>query len=465
VVTWTLATAAVAQDLTPTTFLQREQVNNVMVEGTGFPRLGSQTDVPSRQPSELRPETEAESSEVADAFEQVALALVPRALRFKFGLEFRAEYDSNITVGASGGGGQDLRFGGFRQSAAGETEDFILQGLLNVGMTWQFSGGNALGIDVGLGYRQYLLNPEFSGMVLNTNAPGGLAFRFATGEVIWTVFDHLSFNTNPGSQSELTGVSDYQSFSNTFGVEAMWSASDQIGLRAGVDRTYVTTSSSDQELKRTSDAVHLALAYAITPLMETGLSGSLTFSKDRNSFSTGSTSTQDTESTAIAVGPYFRGQITNFTKVFLSAGVQKVSFDGSNGSDSSSNNSDPAFYGSLQITNELTDFYTHTLSVGRDLGLGLVSNSVETDSVRYAGRLRMGTRTSLSGNLFFQNSKQSGGSFAEKYKLYGGGLAVDVAVRPTVSASLGWQHTTRDSDQDAFDYKRDVIFFSVAWVF
>jgi hypothetical protein len=473
--------AAFAQDLTPNTFLQRDRVNNVMIEGTGFPRFGAPSELaPSRRGEEVLPDIEAETSEVADAFGQLAFALVPQALRLRLGLEFRAEYDSNITVGNAERGGQDSRFGFFGQSAAAEMDDFILQGLVNLGMTWQFSGGNALGIDLGLGYRQYLLNPEFSGFVANTSTPGGLAFRFATGDVVWTVFDHFSFNTNPGSQSQQTGVSEYRSFTNTFGFEGAWSISDQHGLRAGLDRTYLSTSSTDQELKRTSDALHLAFVYAVTPLIETGLSGSITFSQDENEFSeAGSSNTStDTDSTAIAIGPYFRGQITPATEVFLSVGVQQVSFDESNGGGGvgtgSGSDEDPSFYGSLRITNRLTHFYTHSLSIGRDTGLGQVaSNSVETDSVRYTGRWNLTDRTSLTGNVFFENSTQGGGSnggggsgsLDEKYKLYGGGLTFDVAVRPTVSASLGWQHTVRDSDQEGFDYKRDVVFFSVAWSF
>ena len=169
-----------------------------------------------------------------------------------------------------------------------------------------------------------------------------------------------------------------------------------------------------------------------------------------------------------------RGQITNATNVFLTAGVQTITFDGqdSNSPGFGGQNSDSgggggfSYYGSLRITNNLTEFYSHTLEIGRDTQLGIVSNSVTLDYIRYSALWHITHNVGLTGRLFAEKGTQSGGQFGnDKFLQYGGELTFNVPIRPTVAAQLGWRHTTKNSDQAQFDYSVEQIFLSLSWIF
>jgi hypothetical protein len=491
--------AAKAQDLTPISFLERAQTNSAILNGTYSPRTngldrltgpGPRTTTRSAaefaedygvttEGSPFAPGTGAQDTEGAAAepgelagpeseFAQgVKSAFLPRRIQLGFDVTLRAEYDSNVTVGDEG-----PRIRGSRATIqtvddSNGKEDFVFSALLNTRMTWQFAGGYSIGLALAIEYREYLSHPEFSGLFINTTAPIGLAVRFKTGDVQWTLHDYFSFTNDPEEEPELSGVTRFSQFSNSIGVDAAWSATTHFGLRGGYEHVNTIGSSSAGDRDSSSDALQFAAIYGVTPEIQTGLSATATVMKETGDFAT--------DSTTLAIGPFLRGPITPATRIFLTAGVQYTNFDNSSSSPSfegdGNNNNDSggsggtSFYGSLRITNELTHFYTHTLSLGRDTQAGYLSDSVTTDFIRYAGTWQLGRGMTLSGDVYAERSTQAGGPFGDQFVRVGGGLVLAVPIRPTISANIGWEHTKKDSDQNEFDYTRDRVFLSVSWFF
>ena len=293
--------AAIAQDLSPISFLQRADVNSAIIDGTspqnivGRDRRAKPTanDL-SAAGSDLPTAADegAGGPGVRDIAQGIAFALVPRAVHVGFSTSLRLEYNSNITAGNGGSGqfGSGSAFGVNNSTgvaATGVADDFIITSLLNTTMTWQSSGGSSLGLALGVGYRLYLEHSDFSGLILNTNAPGGLALRFATGEVNWTLYDHVSYDNDPTGSPELSGVSNYSTFTNSFGLEGAWSPAEHWLIRGGYEHTYLSTESDQQSTKRNSDALQLAAIYNVTPLIQTGLTGSVTLSQETSEIGTG----------------------------------------------------------------------------------------------------------------------------------------------------------------------------------
>lgn len=396
---------------------------------------------------------EAEGGEGGEFAYAVASAFVPTSVQLRLGLSSQIEYNTNVTVRSgseSGPRGSRVALGG------GDAEDLIFLNTVQISTLLGFSGGRSLGVDLDVGYRHYLENTQLSGLVLNTKVPGGVRFSFPTGDVRWTVHDVFSFTTDPADEPELSNATDFSRFTNSAGLDAAWIPVSRVMLNAGYERFDLISNSSEfGNRDRTSHSLRGRATYALGPLAQTGLTASATFTQPGGS--------AGNRSRALALGAFVNGSITHATSIVATGGLQTLEFE--NGDMDSGSGGGESFYASLRVTNKLTNFYSHAVDVGRQVRLGTLSNSVATDYLRYSGSLPVGRRASLVGNVFVEESEQSGGAVTDRFRRYGGGVSLQVALRPTLSGALGWQTVSKDSDAVERSYSQQRVYARISWLF
>ena len=254
---------------------------------------------------------------------------------------------------------------------------------------------NTLRFDIGVGFVRYIEHPNAtSGDVFIT--PGSqLSLDSYIGDYVKLNFhDAFDIRQDPVDSAELSNVTNFGRFTNTGGVTATVDLHDGLVFTAEYDHfNYVALNDTFDYLDRNADQFAGSVSYQIRPRVFVGVDGgySITnYTNDGLNNSTGGT-----------VGGFLDATITPYLRVVLHGGYQFASFDqGGNVDQGVYNPGDtvdglPAngtfgdryslstFYYSVTLNNRLNAYLTHSLSLGREADLGLVSNYVKVDYIRY----------------------------------------------------------------------------------
>jgi len=386
-----------------------------------------------------------------------------KPVEFQMSLGISTEYNSNITLSDS----VDSSLGsvpgnvGASNSSLGSKSDLVSEAQLTLSGAWFLTEQSQLSMAIDFGYQKYLNHTDLDGIVMDL--PTALSYSFTTGDLKWTIHDSLTVSNDASNQPELSGIDKFGELTNDAGLDVAFAAGSRITLSAGYERYdyYSTTSgalatsgpsnltspSASDSLDHSSDSVQFAAIYDLVPSARTGLGASMT----NTSYSDDSRGS----STAYAVGPFFNATLTPATKVFASAGYQVM--NGDSGGDN--------WYGSLEISNQLNRIYSQTLDASHSVGLGIVSDTFALDSLRYAGNLELRRDVTLTLDVFVDHGTEQGGGIDEKLTQYGGGLTVRVQLTRAIQGSIGWEHIGKSSNIVGRSYQQDRVFSSLSWAF
>jgi hypothetical protein len=413
------AEGALAQDLSPTSFLQR----TVTPAGVGKP------------------------------------------LGFQASLGVSTEYNSNVNLsddaGSIGTGGLSNSETTFSSQSQGGKADFITEADLNLSGVWYLTRASQLTLGVDVGYQTYINHSDLDGVTMNI--PSAFQYSFVTGDFKWTLHDSILVSNDPAGNAELSGVDKFGELTNDAGLDVAFASGDKVTLTVGYERydyfstsstalapsgpQDVTASNASDQLDHASNSINLGAIYNIAPSAQLGLGTSMT----TTSYS-GST---HGDSTAYSAGPFFNAALTPATKVFLSGGFQEISGDGGGGN----------WYGTLQITNQLNPIYSQTLEASHTVGLGLISDTFALDSIRYDGNLQLRRDLSLSGDLFFEHGDEMGSGIDEKLDRYGANLTFHIQLTKSLQGTIGWEFLVKNSDIAGRSYQQQRVFSSLSWTF
>jgi len=357
-----------------------------------------------------------------------------------------AQYNSDVTL---------------NDANAGNGSDFILTESLGVTNQWQLSDSSSISLDVTVGYENYLRHSSFSGLTLNVGGGQGITLGFATGRVKWTLYDRPSYTQDPAQNPELSGVGKYASFTNSAGINADLPMGAALDVTLGYEMLdYVTTETSSATSSFSQDHVshsfRLSSPYQLNPATQAGMSASVTITQYQDQ------STQN--STAFSFGPFLKAQLTAVTTAYLTGGSQTVSNAGGGPGNGSTTDS-KGFYGEAIISNRPNPRFSHQLDLGRETQLGIISNTVTDDYVRYSATLGLGPTVSLNGNAFIEHGQEMGGLVGETFNQFGGGLSLGLPLARTINLTIGCQWTQKDSNVAGRSYSQYRLNAGVDWVF
>ena len=380
----------------------------------------------------VRPSLAGEASAEArrQSIDKIPYNLLAGPIRFRFSATFGVEYNDNINL-----------------AEVNEQDDFIIRPQVNVNAIWPITELNTLKLDLGIGYSFYLNHSEndTNGVLI---APGtAIAFDIFVGDFRINFHDRMSLEQDPISEIALSNVVDYGRFENTAGVSVLWDLNKAVATFGYDHYNYISTNSSLDYLDHNAEELSASLYVTATNTTGIGLESNAVFAYYDENFLN--------DSTAFSVGAFLETQVTNYLKVRIAGGYQGIWFDNGGGVMDSSDLND--FYANILISHRVNAVLTHSIAAGHETQLGINSNYIVLNYVRYTASWNIIRNTLLSTEFFYEDADDSGGIFSEHAQRFGGALTIGYQLTQHVTLGARYQYTTKDSDQPLRSYDQNRV--------
>lgn len=356
--------------------------------------------------------------------------------------------------------------------------DFVFRPLVNVDFMWPFSEYNSLTFSLGASYAKYFDHDELDsgGLLISPNS--NLALTMQAGPFTITLKDRFSYQEEPYTISTLSNVPKYERYENQAGIEIDWPINEKTFLTFGYDHYNLWTASdefSDQD--HAIDTVYLRPSYQLTPATRIGLFASyswINFDSDTRSDSGG-----------IMVGPFVDIQLTEFVTLYLEAGYQSLTFDGTSTFDGDfesglnrgfkdlsdedqedfEDNSDSStYYVKGQLTHTPNDIFEHGIIFTKTSELGFGTNFYDLYHLEY-GATYKGIRNTDISPLLFAEYYETSGSFPEEAWRYGAAVGIRYHFTNSFTVGLDYRFLLKESNLEGGDYYQNLVFLSAYYRF
>ncbi len=401
----------------------------------------------------VRPSLAGESASEArrQDIERIPYNLLVGPVRFRVGASIGVEYNDNINYAPDQ----------FAQ------DDVIIRPQVTLNAIWPISEINTFRLDLGFSYAAYLDHSEANtnGILIAPNSQ--VAFDIFVGDFRINIHDRLSVQQDPIAEFALSNTTDYGRLENYAGLSVLWDL-NAILVTVGYDHyTYVSTTDEFDYLNRMAEQVYGSAGVNLTNTMIVGVEGTAVFTSfDDNILN---------DSNTYSAGAFLETQLTNNIRARVAGGYQWIDFDHNFvlfdlgppfGIIMVPDKSDVEdFYVNGLITHQINGYVSHSLSAGHENQLGINSNAIELNYVRYTINWNVIRNTLLSTEFFYEDADESGG-FAgifqgdfngEHLHRYGGAITVGYQLTPHVTLGLRYQYTQKDSDLLFRDYTQNRV--------
>ncbi len=317
--------------------------------------------------------------------------------------------------------------------------DVIFRPRMNVDAEWRVSRLNSIRLGLGVSYAKYFRNSHLDTNALLLDPGTQLGFDIFVGDHLrLNIHDRIQIVQNPVDETTLSNVARFTRLQNAAGVTAFLRYPDWDFILGYDHFTYHSFDSEFSYLDRREEQFFASARRRVTDALGVGLESSFaSVHYDEN---------VNNDATTWSLGAFADASLSEYTRVRASAGYQNLSFDATGTSLDRSDFS--GWYANLSAAQRLSQYFSHTLTVGREARLGLSVNYAEYVFARYAATWRMNAAMTWNFDAFVEDAKESGGSLvsAEHAFRWGGGvaMAMKVASRTTLTVRYGYVH--KDSD-------------------
>ena len=293
----------------------------------------------------------------------------------------------------------------------------------------------------------------------------------------FNVHDNFDIRQDPVDNAELSNVINFGRFTNTVGITGTADLHNGLLLTGEYDHfNYVALNDDFDYLDRSAEQFFGSVSFKLRPGTTIGADGGYSItSYDRNGLN---------DSDSYTVGAFFDTTITPYFRLVLHGGYQASSFDSGGtvdvgdysrfngnviGLPTSGTYTDRSslstFYWSATLNQRLSAYLTHSLSAGRETDLGLISNYVKVDYVRYNVAWRATSNVTLAGDIFYDHDVESGGPFDEHINRYGGDITLGFQFNRHLSGAVHYAYIQKDSSADLRDYYQNRVGLDVDYHF
>lgn len=335
--------------------------------------------------------------------------------------------------------------------------DFIFRPQANLTGIWGLSDLNTLSFSITGGYSYYLSNDQLNDYFVNTGfSPGSrIDLQIFVGDFVITIYDQFAYSNSPlqvirdgrGGSGRLAATADYGRFLNTAGVDVVWDLNDLV-LGAGYSRfNYWSLGDAVDTQDRSTDQITAMARLNFSPALSAGVEGSASWVSYSEDF--------QNDSVGYSAGPFVEWQPTDNTRLRLAGGVQNRSFDSGGGNQDDNDLS--TWYGTLLIGQKLTDWFSHSIEVGREGALGTNTNYTVLQYIRHRASFDIIRNWNLSTELAYEKADDSGGAFAADTDTFLGAVSIGRMIANNLNLTLRYQYTDADSDSPLLSYKRNQV--------
>lgn len=375
-------------------------------------------------------------------------------VRFRFSATMGVEYNDNINLSDEGTATFRGPDGNRFTVHTDKEEDFIFRPQVNFDAIWPVTQLNTLRLDLGLSYAIYVdhSNENTNGILIS---PGSqLAFDVFVGDFRINFHERPSIQQDPVDQLALSNVVDYGRFENTAGISVLWDL-NKVLLSVGYDHyNYVSLNDDFQYLDRSAEIFSGNLELLVASNTGIGAEGYVVFTDyDDNILN---------DSDNYSVGGFIETQVTNYLKVRAAGGYQWMTFDRGFvdffGIRFFNDQKDTdGYYANILVTHQINAQFRHSVSAGHEKQLGVNSNFITLNFVRYTVSWNLFRNTLLSGEFFYEDAEESGGFLNEQLDRFGGAVTVGYQLTPHVTLGARYQYTDKDSNMVLRDYKQNRV--------
>ena len=381
-----------------------------------------------RSQDAVRPSLAGEAASEArrQDVDRIPYNLLVGPVRFRFSATFGVEYNDNINLAQ-----HDER-----------EDDVILRPQVNFNAIWPITQLNTLRFDIGLSYAAYLQHSSDNTNGLLISPGSQLAFDIFIGDFRINIHDRMSLQQDPIDQPQLNNVTDYGRFENTAGISVLWDL-NKVQLTIGYDHyNYISTSSQFDYINHNSEILSGTASLAVASTTNVGAEAYAVYSYyDQNVLN---------NSLSESFGGFVETQLSSNLRLRAAAGYQWINFD-NNGLVGDQNDLSN-LYGNILISNRLNATLQHAVSAGHEAQLGINSNYIELNFVRYTVTWNIIRNTLLSGEFFYEDANDSGGFIDEHFHRVGGAATLGYQITPHITLGLRYQYTQKDSDVPGRNY-------------
>ena len=351
---------------------------------------------------------------------------------------------------------------------------------------------NDLRFSANIGYRDYLFHPQLSKkeMDINLSPDSELSFLIHAGHFKIRLHDGFSLQSDPTTDGSLSNVAVFRRFVNTVGVDTQWDVNSKtrvnfaynhsnlyalsitaLGTQGNTKTAAATTNLNTSRLNSSTDTVNLILNCQVLSLLNVGFSSSVQ--------ATSFPSAPDQDTTAYSYGPTANLRLSQYTTLTASYGTTQNRmgnvFTGTAPTTTTTNNNavnTTTNYFDLTLANQLNTYYSHSLSVGRQVSLSLLGSQTETNYIRYNSTWRVNSHISIATGLFAENNNTLGtpgnlgalGTLVNsslRYRRYGCTLSTSYRLSRRMYTTLTYRFINKAADDPLQSYKQNTI----TWTF
>jgi len=339
-----------------------------------------------------------------------------------------------------------------------------------------------LRLTANFGYREYVFHPQLNQKVMDINlSPDSeLSFLIHAGHFKIRLHDGFSLQSDPATDSTLSNIAVFRRFVNTIGVDTQWDINSKTKANFGYNHsnlyalsitslpntgaTKTGTAANNlnaSKLNSSTDTANLSINCQVLSLLNVGFSTSVQ--------ATSFPSAPDQDSTSYSYGPTAGLRLSQYTTLTASCGITHNRmgnvFTGTTPTTGSGGDSTSTYY-DLTLANQLNTYYSHTLSIGRQVSLSLIGSQNQVGYVRYTSTWRVNSHISIATGLFAEDTNNLGllgSSF--HYRRYGCTLNTSYQLSRKMYTSLAYRFIDKVSDDPTQSYKQNTITWTLNYQF
>ena len=345
--------------------------------------------------------------------------------------------------------------------------DLLLRGGVSAGLFWPATTQSDLRFGSSFGYVHYLKNSQYDHLEVGPNSALSWAIGFDDGTI--TFFDQFSYSQQVLAESAIAGLATFPRFNNTVGTRVDW-LPDRWALEAGYSHNDSFSDSSQfQYLNSSSEYFFARGGWRFAETTQAGLEASSSFTSYQLASQPGNYS--------VSFGPYADWQITESLRASLRGGPVIYVFDSP--PSSSQGKTLDAYYLGFEVSQRLSDFLSHRLSIQRDVrqGLNQGSSYIQELTANYSVSFSLTQRITIGTGITYEQGTQPFETAistpfgtllfltVEDYDRYGETLSASWQATEKLAATLALNHWLRDSNIKANGYTVNSLSLNVTFTF
>jgi opacity protein-like surface antigen len=332
-------------------------------------------------------------------------------------------------------------------------DDVIIRPGLDLGVQWPVTETSALTVGFGVGYAFHVEHSEFDYFQITPTS--ALSYSVTLRDLVLTVYDQVQYSSDVLDTPDLTGQARYPRLENTVGLRAAYNLQTWLLQGGYAFYRYWAFDDDYQDLERGSHQFFLRPAYRVAEATQAGVEVSYSISDFdlpvRNDF------------ISLSAGPYLDWTIVEGLRVGVRGGYVLYSYSAT-GTLPSLGDRD-SWYAGVDLRHDLTEYLSHTLSVVRDVSVGVNSQYLERLGINYGIRWQFTDIWSLGLGANYAKGEDTTGVSGEDYDRVGFNAGISRNLTERLRADLSYRYYTYTSSDATRQYARNVVSLGASYQF